>query len=158
KHCAAGASGCTGSSTGHVTPSPTTALALCFQLDISPAYCWPFQAFQRQVVIRLPTQVRPTAITVQPYLKKSSALGDISNAPRDFTVSGEDEEGEEETLLGMFSYDIEKEPTQTFPLQNELPRAFRLIRLVIQSNWGKSGYTCIYRVQVHGKIMGIGQA
>ena len=28
-----------------------------------------------------------------------------------------DEEGEGETLLGTFSYDIEKEPTQTFPLQ-----------------------------------------
>ncbi|KAF1563693.1 Sperm-associated antigen 4 protein, partial [Eudyptes schlegeli] len=136
---------------------------------ISPGYCWPFQASRSQVVFRLPTQVRPTAITVQHPLKKSSALGDISSAPRDFTVSvslcqalgGVDEEREEEVLLGTFSYDTEKEPTQTFPLQNELPRAFQFIRLVIQSNWGKPGYTCIYRVQVHGKITGmnaIGQA
>ncbi|KAF1469426.1 Sperm-associated antigen 4 protein, partial [Eudyptula minor novaehollandiae] len=145
---------------------------------ISPGYCWPFQASRSQVVFRLPAQVRPTAITVQHPLKKSSALGDISSAPRDFTVSvslcqalgagtwcwgkaGVDEEREEEVLLGTFSYDTEKEPTQTFPLQNELPRAFQFIRLVIQSNWGKSGYTCIYRVQVHGKITGmnaIGQA
>ncbi|NXR05549.1 SUN2 protein, partial [Sagittarius serpentarius] len=80
-------------------------------------YCWPFQASRSQVVIRLPAQVRPTAITVQHPLKKSSELGDISSAPRDFVVSGVDEEGEEETLLGTFSYDTEKEPTQTFPLQ-----------------------------------------
>lgn len=38
-------------------------------------------------------------------------------APLCFLSEGVDEEGEEETLLGTFSYDIEKEPTQTFPLQ-----------------------------------------
>nr|XP_021151095.1 uncharacterized protein LOC106145837 [Columba livia] len=122
------------------------------QLDISPGYCWPFQASGSQVVVTLPAQVQPTAITVQHPLKKSSALGDTSSAPRDFTVSGLDEEGKEETLLGTFSYDIKKAPAQTFPLQSELPRAFQRIRLLIQSNWGKSRYTCIYRVQVHGKV------
>ncbi|NXJ57037.1 SUN2 protein, partial [Spizaetus tyrannus] len=137
---------------------------------VSPGYCWPFQTSRSQLVIRLPARVQPTAITVQHPLKKSSALGDISSAPRDFTVSvslcqalgtgrwgkaGADEEGEEETLLGTFSYDIEKEPTQTFPLQvDELPRAFRFIRLVVRSTWGKSGYICISRVQVHGNTMG----
>ncbi|NXW12208.1 SPAG4 protein, partial [Fregetta grallaria] len=85
--------------------------------DISPGYCWSFKASRSQVVIRLPAQVRPAAITVQHPLKKSSVLGDISSAPRDFTVSGVEEEGEEETLLGTFSYDIEKELKQTFPLQ-----------------------------------------
>ncbi|NXS77144.1 SUN2 protein, partial [Pandion haliaetus] len=93
-----------------------TAIALCFQRDVSPGYCWPFQAPRSQVVVRLPARVQPTAITVQHPLKKSSALGDISSAPREFAVYGVDEEGEEETLLGTFSYDIEKEPTQTFPL------------------------------------------
>lgn len=131
------------------------------QLDISPGYCWLLQASQSQVVIRLPAQVQPTAITVQHPLKRSSGLGDISSALRDFTVSGMDEEGKEETLLGTFTYDIAKEPTQTFPLQNELPRAFQFMRLGIRSNWGKSGNTCIYRVQVHGKVTGtnaVGQA
>ncbi|XP_062480054.1 interferon alpha-13-like isoform X2 [Pezoporus occidentalis] len=119
------------------------------QMDISPGYCWPFQASQSQVVIRLPAQVQPTAITVQHPLKESSGLGDISSAPQDFTVSGMD--GEKETLLGTFTYDIAEQPIQTFPLQNERPGAFQFIRLAIQSNWGKSGNTCIYRVQVHGK-------
>ncbi|KAM6363036.1 sperm-associated antigen 4 protein-like [Pluvialis apricaria] len=123
------------------------------QLDISPGYCWHFQASRSQVDMRLPAQVQPTAITLQHPLRKTSALGDISSAPRDFTVSGVDEEGEE-SLLGMFTFDIEKEPTQTFPLQNKLPRAFHFIRIVVESNWGNSGYTCIYRVQVHGRITG----
>ncbi|CAN0327048.1 unnamed protein product [Bubo scandiacus] len=121
------------------------------QPDISPGYCWPVQASRSQVVIRLPAQVRPATITVQHPLK-TSVLMDISSAPRDFTVFGVGEE-EEDTLLGTFSYDIENKPTQTFILQNELHRAFQFIRLLIQSNWGKSGSTCIYRVQVHGRIV-----
>uniref|UniRef100_A0A8C6JSU0 Uncharacterized protein n=2 Tax=Melopsittacus undulatus TaxID=13146 RepID=A0A8C6JSU0_MELUD len=121
------------------------------QMDISPGYCWPFQAPQSQVDIRLPTQVQPTAITVQHPLKVSSGLGGISSALRDFTVSGMD--GEEETLLGTFTYDIAEQPIQTFPLQNELSRAFQFIRLAIRSNWGESSNTCIYRVKVHGKVV-----
>ncbi|KAK2522623.1 hypothetical protein Q9966_012390 [Columba livia] len=39
-------------------------------------------------------------------------------------------------------------------VQNGNPRAFQLLKLGIRSNWGKRGYTCIYRVQVHGKIVG----
>lgn len=42
----------------------------------------------------------------------------------------------------------------TVSLQNGIPRAFRFLKLGIRSNWGKPGYTCIYRVQVHGKIVG----
>ncbi|XP_067151402.1 sperm-associated antigen 4 protein-like [Apteryx mantelli] len=118
------------------------------QPDVSPGHCWPFQGSRGQVVIRLPAQIRPTAVTVQHILKAS---GTISSAPRDFTVSGVDAEGEEETLLGTFMYDEEKEAIQTFPLKNELPRAFQYIKLLIQSNWGNPEYTCIYRVQVHGK-------
>ncbi|NXL40812.1 SUN2 protein, partial [Glaucidium brasilianum] len=91
------------------------AISFCFQPDISPGYCWPVQASRSQVVIRLPTQVRPAAITVQHPLKTSELI-DISSAPRDFTVFGVGEE-EKETMLGEFSYDIEGKPTQTFHLQ-----------------------------------------
>ncbi|XP_042644074.1 sperm-associated antigen 4 protein-like isoform X2 [Tyto alba] len=131
------------------------------QPDVSPGYCWPFQASRSWAIVRLPAQVQPTAISVQHPLKKSSALGDIGSAPRDFTVSGVGEGGEEETLLGSFTYDVEKEPTQTFLLQNKPHGAFRFIRLLINSNWGESDHACIYRVQVRGRITGaeaVGQA
>ncbi|KFQ93946.1 SUN domain-containing protein 2, partial [Nipponia nippon] len=120
------------------------------QPDASLGYCWPFQGSRSEVLIRLPTSVRPTAVTVQHTPKISSPLGTVSSAPRDFTVSGLDEEGEDETLLGTFTYSMQKEPTQTFPLQNGIHKAFRFLKLVIQSNWGKPGYTCIYQVQVYG--------
>ncbi|NXV86635.1 SPAG4 protein, partial [Calonectris borealis] len=128
----------------------------------SPGYCWPFQGSQSEVLIRLPTQVQPMSITVQHTSKIAFPLGTVSRAPRDFTISvslcgtlgGLDEEGKDETLLGTFTYAMQKEPTQTFPLQNKIPRAFRFLKIIIQSNWGKTEYTCIYRVQVYGKIMG----
>ena len=40
-----------------------------------------------------------------------------------------------------------------FSSQNApLPRAFSYIKLLVKSNWGNPAYTCIYRVQVHGKM------
>ncbi|NXW47334.1 SUN2 protein, partial [Nyctiprogne leucopyga] len=131
----------------------------------SPGYCWPFQGSRSEVLLRLPTQIHPVAIIIQHTSKTVSPLGTISSAPRDFAVyvslcwalgaGGLDEDGKEETLLGTFTYAIQQEPTQTFPLQSGIPRAFRFLKLVIQRNWGKPGYTCIYRVQVHGKIAGM---
>ncbi|NXS92248.1 SPAG4 protein, partial [Jacana jacana] len=131
-------------------------------------YCWPFQGSQSEVLMRLPAQILPIAISIRHASMTAFPLGTASSAPRDFTVyvslcgmlgprtwprgkGGLDEEGKEEALLGTFSYDVQKQPMQTFPLQNEVPRAFRFLKLGIQSNWGKPGYTCICQVQVHGK-------
>ncbi|NXI71999.1 SPAG4 protein, partial [Anseranas semipalmata] len=151
---AAFASGCVGGGAGPVTSLPLSAVALCFQPDASPGYCWPFQGSRGQVVIRLPAQIQATMVTIHHASEAGFVFGTVSSAPQDFTVSGVDEGSEEQTLLGTFTYTVEKEPTQTFPLENKTPSAFRYMKLVIQSNWGKTGYTCIYRVQVHGKIMG----
>ncbi|NXE78338.1 SPAG4 protein, partial [Cochlearius cochlearius] len=129
----------------------------------SLGYCWPFQGSQTEVLIRLPAQIQPTAITVQHTSKIASPLGTVNSAPQDFTPDllpcalsskGLDEESKDETLLGAFTYAVQKEQTQTFRLQNGVPRAFRVLKLVIQSNWGKPGYTCIYQVRVYGAIVG----
>ncbi|NXF65510.1 SUN3 protein, partial [Ciccaba nigrolineata] len=125
-------------------------------------YCWPFKEPQSEALIRLPTHMRPTAITIQHVSQMASLLGTDSSAPRDFTVSvslcralgagtwprgraGLDKKCEGETLLATFVYAVQKEPTQTFPLHTTPD---------IWSNWGEPGYTCIYRVQVHGRIVG----
>ncbi|XP_064328258.1 sperm-associated antigen 4 protein-like isoform X1 [Phalacrocorax carbo] len=123
------------------------------QADVSPGNCWPFQGHQGQVVIRLPARVHLTAITVQHISKDVSPSGTVLSAPRDVAVFGVDADGEEETLLGTFTYDVAKESIQTFPLKNApLPRAFPSVKLLVESNWGNPAYTCIYRVQVHGKM------
>ncbi|XP_074422889.1 SUN domain-containing protein 3-like isoform X1 [Larus michahellis] len=123
------------------------------QPDVSPGNCWPFPGHQGQVVIRLPARVHLTAITVQHISKEVSPSGTVTSAPRDIAVFGVDVDGEEETLLVTFMYDVAKEAIQTFPLKNAPhPRAFSYLKLLVKSNWGKPKYTCIYRVQVHGKM------
>ncbi|NWY67028.1 SPAG4 protein, partial [Erithacus rubecula] len=131
---------------------------------VYPGNCWPFKGHQGQVVIRLPTRVYLTAITVQHITKEASPSGTIISAPKDIAVfpdllslcfapKGVDADREEETLLGMFTYNVEKDPIQTFPLKNMLlPRAFSHVKLLVKSNWGNPWYTCIYRVKVHGKM------
>ncbi|NXS77172.1 SPAG4 protein, partial [Pandion haliaetus] len=128
---------------------------------VSPGDCWPLQGSQGQVVIRLPARVHLTAVTMQHIYKDVSPSGTVTSAPRDVAVFvslcwallGVDTDGEEETLLGTFMYNVAKEAIQTFPLKNAtLPRAFSYIKLLVKSNWGNPAYTCIYRVQVHGKM------
>ncbi|NXK85320.1 SUN3 protein, partial [Amazona guildingii] len=85
--------------------------------DASPGYCWPMRESRSEVLIRLPTEVQPTAIALQHYSKIATPLGTVSSAPKDFTVSGLDEKGQDETLLGSFIYNMHKQPTQSFPLQ-----------------------------------------
>ncbi|NWI11101.1 SUN2 protein, partial [Crypturellus soui] len=124
---------------------------------VTPGQCWAFQGSQGHVVIQLPARIRPAAVTLQHIYKSVSTSGMVSSAPRDFTVSVSlcclvEKEGEEETLLGTFTYNVEKEAIQTFPLKHELSRAFQYIKLKVQNNWGNAEYTCIYQVQVHGKV------
>ena len=73
--------GCTGSSVGLMTPLLP---ALCFQLDMSPGYCWHLKESQSQVVFNLPTKVQLTAVTVQHSVETN--LWHVSSAPRDFAV------------------------------------------------------------------------
>ncbi|NXB42574.1 SPAG4 protein, partial [Leucopsar rothschildi] len=123
-----------------------------------PGNCWAFKRHQGQVVIRLPARIYLTAITVQHITKEASPSGTVISAPKDIAVfvsllgPSVDADREEETLLGMFTYSVEKDPMQTFPLKNMLlPRAFSHVKLLVKSNWGNPWYTCIYRVKVHGK-------
>ncbi|KAM6106977.1 SUN domain-containing protein 3-like [Phoenicopterus ruber ruber] len=121
------------------------------QPRIAPGNCWAFQGSRGHVVIRLPEQIWPTAFTIWHISEAVSPSGEVSSAPKEFAVSGVDE-AMAETLLGTFTYDVHKEIAQTFHVQKELPRTFRYIKFQVQSNWGNPEYTCVYRVQVHGKM------
>ncbi|NXW39249.1 SUN2 protein, partial [Phaetusa simplex] len=87
------------------------------QPHVSPGNCWPFPGHQGPVVIRLPARVHLTAVTVQHISKEVSLSGTVTSAPRDIAVFGVDADGEEETLLVTFMYDVAKEAIQTFPLK-----------------------------------------
>ncbi|NXP09976.1 SPAG4 protein, partial [Thinocorus orbignyianus] len=153
RHTGAKALSSAGSCVGPNTLSPFIALAFPLQPDITPGNCWPFPGHQGQVVINLPARVHVSAITVKHITKEASPSGTINTAPRDIAVFGEDAGGEEETLLLTFTYDVEKDSSQTFHLKDgPHPRAFSYIKLVVKSNWGRATHTCIYRVQVHGRM------
>ncbi|XP_065603649.1 SUN domain-containing protein 3-like isoform X1 [Cyrtonyx montezumae] len=87
------------------------------QPSISPGKCWPMEGYQGQVVITLPAEILPTCVTVQHIFKKTSPSGTVSSAPKDVAVLGLDVDREEEVLLGSFTFDVEKEPIQTFLLK-----------------------------------------
>ncbi|NXQ77871.1 SUN2 protein, partial [Quiscalus mexicanus] len=84
------------------------------QPNIFPGNCWAFKGHQGQVVIKLPARVYLTAITLQHISKDASPSGTIISAPKDIAVFVN---RDEETLLGVFTYHVEKNPTQTFPLK-----------------------------------------
>ncbi|XP_034043231.1 SUN domain-containing protein 2-like [Thalassophryne amazonica] len=64
---------------------------------------------------------------------------------------GMEDDDDDGTLLGKFTYDQDGDPTQTF----ELPKpseVHRYVALRVLSNWGHAEYTCLYRFRVHGTM------
>nr|XP_056704938.1 SUN domain-containing protein 3-like [Euleptes europaea] len=120
--------------------------------DVHPGNCWAFRGSEGHVVIKLPEKIYPLAVTVQHVAQAITPSESIVAALKDFVVSGLDDGTGEETLLGIFMYDIDKEPIQTFQLQNQHSKQFLYIKFKILSNWGNQEFTCIYRLRVHGNI------
>ncbi|XP_006765313.1 PREDICTED: SUN domain-containing protein 1 isoform X4 [Myotis davidii] len=121
------------------------------QPDIYPGNCWAFKGSQGYLVVRLSMEIHPTSFTIEHIPKTLSPTGNITSAPKDFSVYGlENEYQEEGQLLGQFMFDQEGESLQTFPVPKRPERAFQIVELRIFSNWGHPEYTCLYRFRVHG--------
>ncbi|XP_075575235.1 SUN domain-containing protein 1 isoform X4 [Pelecanus crispus] len=122
------------------------------QPDMYPGNCWAFKGSQGYLVVRLSMKIYPTAFTVEHIPKTLSPTGNITSAPRNFSVYGLDDEYQEEgKLLGQYVYDQGGEPMQMFPVMENSENAFQIVELRIFSNWGHAEYTCLYRFRVHGK-------
>uniref|UniRef100_A0A8C6TKQ7 Sad1 and UNC84 domain containing 1 n=1 Tax=Neogobius melanostomus TaxID=47308 RepID=A0A8C6TKQ7_9GOBI len=122
------------------------------QPDVYPGNCWAFKGSQGYLVIRLSMRVRPTSFCVEHIPKTLSPTGNITSAPRNFTVFGLDDEYQEEgILLGNYIYQEDGESLQTFPVNEPNEKAFQIIEVRVLSNWGHPDYTCVYRVRVHGE-------
>ncbi|XP_030196417.1 SUN domain-containing protein 1 isoform X2 [Gadus morhua] len=121
------------------------------QPDVQPGNCWAFRGSTGYLVIRLSMKVQPTAFTLEHIPKALAPSGALRSAPRDFTVYGLDDEGQEEgQLLGSYSYEEDGEAMQTYHATEENEQAFQIIEVRILSNWGNEEYTCMYRLRVHG--------
>nr|XP_014590612.2 sperm-associated antigen 4 protein isoform X1 [Equus caballus] len=118
--------------------------------DVFPGNCWAFEGDQGQVVIRLPSRVQLSDITLQHPPPSVAHTSGANSAPRDFAVYGLQVDDETEVFLGKFTFDVEKSEIQTFHLQNDPPAAFPKVKIQILSNWGHPRFTCLYRVRAHG--------
>ncbi|XP_016106367.1 SUN domain-containing protein 1-like isoform X4 [Sinocyclocheilus grahami] len=122
------------------------------QPDMYPGNCWAFKGSQGYLVIRLSLSVIPTSFCLEHIPKSLSPSGNISSAPRRFSVYGlNDEYQEEGKLLGDYTYEEDGSSLQIFPVMEKSDQAFQIIEMRVLSNWGHPEYTCLYRFRVHGK-------
>ncbi|XP_035260723.1 SUN domain-containing protein 1-like isoform X8 [Anguilla anguilla] len=122
------------------------------QPDVHPGNCWAFKGSQGYLVIRLSMRVRPTAFSLEHIPKSLSPTGNISSAPREFTVYGlEDEAQEVGEVLGQYTYQEDGDSLQTFPITVQSVQPYQIIEMRVLSNWGHPEYTCLYRFRVHGE-------
>ncbi|XP_048408690.1 SUN domain-containing protein 1 [Stegostoma tigrinum] len=121
------------------------------QPDVYPGNCWAFKGSQGYLVIRLSVEIYPLAFTLEHVPKSLSPAGNISSAPKDFSVYGLDDEYQEEGAnFGTYTYNQDGEAVQTFLVRNESLKSYQIVELRIFSNWGHPEYTCLYRFRVHG--------
>ncbi|XP_066465549.1 SUN domain-containing protein 1 isoform X4 [Tiliqua scincoides] len=125
------------------------------QPDMYPGNCWAFKGSQGYLVVRLSMLIYPTAFTLEHIPKTLSPTGNITSAPKDFSVYGlENEYQEEGVLLGHYMYNQDGEPLQMFQVTEAPEKPFQIVELRIFSNWGHTEYTCLYRFRVHGTPAG----
>uniref|UniRef100_H3C0L4 Sad1 and UNC84 domain containing 1b n=1 Tax=Tetraodon nigroviridis TaxID=99883 RepID=H3C0L4_TETNG len=121
------------------------------QPDVYPGNCWAFKGSQGYLVIRLSLKIVPTSFCLEHIPRTLSPTGNITSAPRDFTVFGLDDEYQEEgKLLGQYTYQEDGDALQMFPVQEQNDKSFQIIEMRVLSNWGHQEYTCLYRFRVHG--------
>lgn len=86
-----------------------------------------------------------------------SVAYDRSSAPKRCRVSGwfqgheTESVDKEKIVLTEFIYDLEKSNAQTFNVVDEARSSvIDTVKFEVSSNHGHFGYTCIYRLRVHG--------
>lgn len=128
--------------------SPRTAI----QPDVQPGRCWAFKGSQGFLVLELSATIYPTGFTLEHIPVSLSPTGSIDSAPKNFSVWGLDSEKDNKgILLGEYSYDVNEDPLQYFPVEITSEKPYSYIELQIHSNHGNLEYTCLYRFRVHGK-------
>ncbi|XP_054980788.1 SUN domain-containing protein 3 [Sorex araneus] len=124
---------------------------IILQPDVHPGKCWAFPGSQGQALIKLARKIIPFAVTMEHISEKVSPSGNISSAPKEFSVYGIPNQCEgEDIFLGQFIYNKTGATVQTFELQYEVSEPLICVKVKILSNWGHLKYTCLYRFRVHG--------
>lgn len=132
---------------------PANGARIMLQPGVLPGQCWAFKGDKCSVVIKLLGPVIIDSVSLEHLYQQISPTGDISSAPKDFTILGlrssTDKNARE---LGKFTYCLEKPALQVFPIDKYCNETFNYVEMQIDSNHGNSEYTCVYRLRVHGQL------
>ncbi|XP_038279511.1 SUN domain-containing protein 3 isoform X1 [Canis lupus familiaris] len=112
---------------------------IILQPDVHPGKCWAFPGSQGHALIKLARKIVPTAVTMEHISEKVSPSGNISSAPKEFSVYGISKQCEgEEIFLGQFVYNKTGSTVQTFELQERRARKARAWGISINLGDGPS--------------------
>ncbi|KAJ7158676.1 hypothetical protein C8R46DRAFT_1224613 [Mycena filopes] len=132
---------------------PITAL----HYDLHDGHCWPFAGSQGQLGrrARAPSRSAPREMEVWGVVEGPDNLAKLKAWRADRTLK----RGSIEWIrVASFRYDIRAPNNiQTFPVDQEIRELgidFGVVVLMVKSNWGMDAYTCLYRMRVHGQMMG----
>ncbi|XP_071331089.1 SUN domain-containing protein 2-like [Trachinotus anak] len=120
--------------------------------SLLPGRCWAFAGGQGHLVITLSQPITISHVTLGHISKNLSPTGTITSAPKEFSVYAMETLDDEGTQLGIFLYDHEGCPVQTFKIADNKRGVFIYVKLQVESNWGHPDYSCLYDFRVHGKL------
>ncbi|XP_037912160.1 SUN domain-containing protein 3 isoform X2 [Hermetia illucens] len=122
--------------------------------SLSPGDCYAFKGTNSTVTIRLMTKVYIDSVTVQHIPENLAPDGNISSAPKDFSVYGLRTRFDPKPFyFGTFSYNAKlRKPAQVFIFMQVATEKHRYVQFRFFSNHGNANYTCIYRLSVHGRL------
>ncbi|CAL1527048.1 unnamed protein product [Lymnaea stagnalis] len=131
----------------YTSNSPRTVI----QPNVHPGECWAFKGDSGRLVLQLSHPIQITGFTLEHIPRSLAPRGDISSAPREFTVFGLASESDHLGVnLGNYTYEDNGKPIQLYSTQNHQSGIFQHVELRVLSNHGNKEYTCIYRFRVHG--------
>uniref|UniRef100_A0AAV2JZP5 SUN domain-containing protein n=1 Tax=Knipowitschia caucasica TaxID=637954 RepID=A0AAV2JZP5_KNICA len=118
---------------------------------LTPGQYWRMEGSSMQLFIAMATHIHISHVTIGHITAEQSPNGNISSAPKEFSVYGLKRFKGEETLLGKFEFQDNGESFQTFEVHEHMDTVFKFVRLQVENNHG-SDYTCLYNFRVHGNL------
>ncbi|GAB0092603.1 SUN domain-containing protein [Sergentomyia squamirostris] len=119
---------------------------------LSSGDCVAFKGSEASFVIQLHSPAHIEGMTIEHIPYWDSPSGEITSAPKDFTMSAISSEGVE-FFLDTFTYTIPGKTSQMFKLKVPTQQLFTKVKINFITNHGHPHYTCVYRIKIHGMFV-----